>query len=68
MSKHGIKFSHGKVKCSLKSGGFVAHENLDVINMTIRKQTAAGNKPTAALCFVNEQQSNSREQEDCSNL
>ena len=27
------------VKCSVKSGGF-AHENLDVINMAIRKQTA----------------------------
>ena len=50
----------------------MAHENLDVINMAIRKQTAfiklaAGKKPTAALCFVNEQQSNSREQEECSN-
>ena len=49
----------------------MARDNLDVINMEIRKQTAlklaAGNKPTAALCFVNEQQSNSREQEECSN-
>ena len=66
-----FKNQDGKVKCSLKSGGFVARENLDVINMAIRKQTAlklaAGNKPTAALCFVNEQQSNSREQEECSN-
>ena len=37
----------------------MAHENLDVINMAIRKQTAsklaAGNKPTASVCFVNEQ-------------
>ena len=49
----------------------MARENLDVINMAIRKQTAlklaACNEPTAALCFVNEQQSNSREQEECSN-
>ena len=49
----------------------MAHENLDVINMAIRKQTAlklaAGNKPTASLCFKNEQHSNSREQEECSN-
>ena len=47
----------------------MAHENLDVINMAIRKQTelAASNKPTAVLCFVNEQQSNSRQQEECSN-
>ena len=49
----------------------MARENPDVINMAIRKQTAlklaAGNKPTGALCFVNEQQSNSREQEECSN-
>ena len=49
----------------------MARENLDVMNMAIRKQTAlklaAGNKSTAALCFVNEQQSNSREQEECSN-
>ena len=66
-----FKNKDGKVKCSLKSGGFVARENLDVINMAIRKQTAlklaAGNKSTAALCFVVEQQSNSREQEECSN-
>ena len=49
----------------------MARENLDVINMAIPKQTAlklaAGNKLTAALCFVKEQQSNSREQEECSN-
>ena len=49
----------------------MARENLDVINMAIQKQTAlklaAGNKSTAALCFVNEQQSNSREQEESSN-
>ena len=49
----------------------VAHENLDVINMAIRKtnwlKLVAGNKPAAALCFVNEQQSNSREQDECSN-
>ena len=49
----------------------MVHENLDVINMAIRKQTAlklaAGKKLTAAPCFVNEQQSNSREQEECSN-
>ena len=50
----------------MKSVGFVVRENLDVINMTIRKQTA-GIEPTAALCSVNEQQSNKREQEDCSN-
>ena len=39
---------------SVKSGGFVTHENVDVINTTIRKQTA-GINPTAALdmCFVN---------------
>ena len=35
-----LQFSHGKVNCSLKSSGFVAHENLDIINMAIRKQTA----------------------------
>ena len=29
------------------------------------KKLAAGIKPTAALCFVNGQQSNSREQEGC---
>ena len=53
-----FKNQDGKVKCSLKSSGFVAHENLDAINMAIRKETAlklaAGNKPTAALCFVDE--------------
>ena len=59
-----FKNQNGKVKCSLKSGGLMAHENLDVINMAIRKYKllAAGNKTTAALCFVNEQQPNSREQ------
>ena len=45
----------------------MARENLDVINMAIRKQTAlkltAGNKPTAELCFVNGQQSNSNSRE-----
>ena len=49
----------------------MARENLDVINIAIRKQTvlklAAGNKPATALCFMNEQQSNLREQEECSN-
>ena len=51
----------------MKSGGFAAHENLDAINMAIRKQTASSSRlPVfAAPCFVNEQQSNSREQEDC---
>ena len=51
----------------MKSGGVAAHEDLDAINMAIRKQTAcfklaAG---SAAPCFVNEQ-SNSQEQEDFS--
>ena len=50
----------------------MAHENLDVINMTIRKKNclklAVGNNPTAALCqFVKEPQPNSRKQEGCSN-
>ena len=48
----------------MKSGGFVAHENLDVVNMAIRKQTASSLRLVyAAPCFVNEQKSNSREQE-----
>ena len=55
----------------MKSGGFAAHENLDAINMAIRKQTASSSPAAAGLifaapCFVNEQQANSREQEDCS--
>ena len=28
----------------MKSGGFAAHENLDVINMAIRKQTALSSR------------------------
>ena len=28
----------------MKSGGFEAHENLDVINMAIRKQTASSSR------------------------
>ena len=51
----------------MKSGGFAAHENLDAINMAIRKQTASSARLVSAPpCFGNEQQSNSREQEDCS--
>ena len=51
----------------MKSGGFTACENLDVINMAIGKQTASSLRlVSAAPCFVNEQHLNSREQEDCS--
>ena len=54
----------------MKSGGFAAHENLDVINMATSKtncfKLAAAGLGFVAPCFVNEQQSNSREQEDCS--
>ena len=28
----------------MKSGGFAAHENLDAINMEIRKQTASSSR------------------------
>ena len=28
----------------MKSGGFAAHENLDAINMAIRKQTASSSR------------------------
>ena len=28
----------------MKSGGFAAHENLDVINMAIQKQTASSSR------------------------
>ena len=53
----------------MKSGGFAAHENLDVINMAIRKQTASSSWLLGWYLLrrvLNEQQSNSREQEDCS--
>ena len=54
-----------KVKRSMKSGGFLAYENLDAINMVTNcLKLAAGNKPTAALLFLNEQKSNSRGQKD----
>ena len=50
----------------MKSGGFGAHENPGVMNMAIRKKymifikLVAAINPTAALSFVNEQQSNSQ--------
>ena len=50
----------------MKSSGFAAHENLDAINLAIQKQTASSSRlpgwfPLRRV-FVNEQQSNSREQ------
>ena len=49
-----------KVKCLMKCNRIMALKNMHVFSHEIRKQTAHG------MCFMNEQQSNSQEHEDCS--